>query len=83
MDAGAEQIGVGGALFLAALGMLLKFKPWAPPREKAEKAGEKTPEWWTQEFERLTEKAVRSALVTRNEDIRRILREELERLHRR
>jgi len=28
MDPTAQQVGIGGTLFLAALGILLKFKPW-------------------------------------------------------
>jgi hypothetical protein len=28
MDPTAQNVGVGGVLFLAALGMLLKYRPW-------------------------------------------------------
>lgn len=79
MDAGTEQIGIGGALFLGALGMLLKYKPWAGAPTKVDRAGEKPTEYWLLEFEKLVENGVRKGLAGRNEDIRRMIREELQR----
>lgn len=81
MDAGSEQLGIGGALFLGALTLLLKYKPWVNGTHKVDRAGEKPTEYWLLEFEKLVETGVRKAMVGRNEDLRRMIREELERHH--
>lgn len=76
MDVTPEQFGIGGSIILGAMAILFKR---GKTKGREESAGEKSPEYWQQEFERLTEKAVRNALAMRNEDIRRIVREEIER----
>lgn len=77
MEIDKETFGVAGAIVLTALTLLFRKSKGTKEREKT--AGEKSVEWWMQTFEQISEKAVRNALVTRNEDIRRIVREELER----
>lgn len=79
MDPGTEQIGVGGALFLGALTLILKYKPWAQAARKDDVSGQKTTEFWQLEIRRIVEEGVREAMRGRNEEIRRILREELNR----
>jgi hypothetical protein len=79
VEISSEQLGTGGAILVAVLGLILRRNKAA---KHMETAGEKSPEWWTQEFERISERAVRNALMTRNEDIRRIVREEIERASR-
>lgn len=79
MDQSIEQIGVGGALFLAALGLLLKYKPWNG-HKKTESSGEKSTDFWIREIENLVESGVRKAMHGRNEEIRRIVREEVVKL---
>lgn len=77
MEISPEQLGTGGAIILGAMTILFRRG-----RQKEKTAGEKSPEWWQSEFARLTENALRNALAQRNEDIRRIVREELERARR-
>lgn len=76
MEISPEQFGTGGAIVLGAIALLVRRGNRA---KREATAGERSTEFWSQEFERLTERAVRNALANRNEEIRRIVREELER----
>lgn len=74
-----SQVTVGGAL-LVVIYMLLKFKPWEKKdgNSKKNSSGEKEPSYWTGEFGRVIEEKMKAHDAARNEDIRRIFREELE-----
>lgn len=52
MDPTAQNVGVGGALFLSALWMLLKLKPWERKGSGGDngQSGEKSPSYWQREF---------------------------------
>ena len=59
MDPTAQNVGVGGVLFLSALWMFLKFKPWERKngngngKHGAPKSGELDPEVWKAEIRRI------------------------------
>ena len=84
MDPLAQQLSVGGALFLSAWALLLKYKPWVDWKRTTngyknnDKAGDKTPEYWREEMRKVLEDVMRHVLATRNEEIREIVRDELE-----
>ena len=77
------QLGAGGALFLCALWMILKFKPWARNgngklRGTPESSGEKDPAYWREAFREIVKEVIESEFKERNEQIRKIVREELQ-----
>jgi hypothetical protein len=86
IDPQAQQIGIGGALFLAALGMLLKYKPWERKNgnngKRQQSAGEQSSDYWKIEIRNAVKEAVEQefrgrAEPLKQEDLRRIVREEL------
>ena len=82
----AKNLGIGGALFLTALWMLLKYKPWERKNghhgsdNKAPNAGDQTTDYWKNQFREIVKEALEDEFRNRNETIRRIVREEVERL---
>jgi hypothetical protein len=80
VDPIAQQVGVGGALFLAALGILLKAKPWERKNGNGKKnsAGEKDPSYWTGEIGRIVEQKLSAHDAIRNEEIRKLLEREFQ-----
>lgn len=83
----AQQVGIGGALFLSALFLLLKYKPWRNSNgdklaqkqiaDLATSTAEHLRSYWTTEFRKIMDDAINASMSKRNEDIRRIIREEL------
>ena len=85
LDPTAQNVGVGGMLFLSALWLLLKYKPWKNGNGKSgSKAGERSTEEWEGRMTALHEAAnaklladIRSLMDSRNDKIREIIRDEL------
>ena len=79
MDPTAQNVGVGGTLFLTALWLLLKYKPWkngnGSLRGGDVPAGLKPVEFWESRIEKSVAQAVHDAFIGRNEELRRIMLE--------
>ena len=74
----AQNVGVGGMLFLSALWLLLKYKPWKVNgllKHGEVPSGEKSVEFWESQIERSVRSAVHDALIGRNEELRKIMLE--------
>lgn len=67
--------GVGGAIFLSTVSLLLRQKHGS---SAGKKSGEMPPEYWQLEFKRAVAEGVREAMAGRNEELRRMMREEIE-----
>ena len=76
MDPTTSQILGGGAVAVAIIGALAKMKPW--PTRAEEKSGDKAPEYWREAFREVVREEIREAFKGRNDEIRSIMREELE-----
>jgi hypothetical protein len=85
LDPTAQNVGVGGMLFLSALWLLLKYKPWKNGNGKAaEKSGDRSIAEWEGRMMQLHEAAnaklivdIKSLMDSRNEKLRAIIRDEL------
>jgi hypothetical protein len=85
LDPTAQNVGVGGMLFLSALWLLLKYKPWKNGNGKsANKAGDASTEEWIGRMTALHEASnaklladIKSLLDSRNDKLRAIIRDEL------
>jgi hypothetical protein len=85
LDPTAQNVGVGGMLFLSALWLLLKYKPWKNGNGKtAEKSGDRSIAEWEGRMAQLHEAAntklltdIKSLLDSRNDKLREIVRDEL------
>jgi hypothetical protein len=82
LDPTAQNVGVGGMLFLSALWLFLKYKPWKNGSNggasRANSAGERDTQFWTDEIRKIVREEVLGALAKRNEEIRKIVHEENE-----
>jgi hypothetical protein len=82
LDPTAQNVGVGGMLFLSALWLLLKYKPWKNGgnggASRANSAGERDTQFWTDEIRKIVREEITTAFSNRNEGIRRIVHEENE-----
>ncbi len=79
LDPIAQQLGVGGSLFLTALWLLLKYKPWRDGNGKRQdSAGGRPVEFWMETIRDTIKDALDSSIAARNESVRRIIREELQ-----
>lgn len=77
----AKQLTIGGALFITALWMILKYKPWerrnGHGNGKTEpKSGEQSIDFWKNSIRQVVNEAIKDEFEKRNEVIREILREE-------
>jgi hypothetical protein len=76
VDPLAQQVGIGGALFISSLFLLLKFKPWLRngngPKQK-NPTGELDPAEWEKRIRLI----VMDALEAHENEIREIIRSEL------
>jgi hypothetical protein len=79
MDPTAQNVGVGGALFLSALYMILKFKPWKNGGGEGNKSGDKSVDYWTNAIRQAVKEGMEDEFRARNEKIREIVRDELSR----
>jgi len=81
LDPLAQQVGIGGAVAVILVGTVLKFLPAFMEALRrngnGNKSGEKPVSFWTQEIAKAVEDGIRKAISGRNEEIRRIIREEL------
>jgi hypothetical protein len=67
-----NNLGVGGAL-LAALWLVLKYKPWKDDRASRaiDASGEKSVEFWEKAIEEAVEEGIKKAMAGRNEELRK------------
>ena len=83
LDPTVQNVGVGGMLFLCALWLILKFKPWKNGNASSKASGEQSIDFWKSEIRKTVQEGIKEEFKSRNEDIRRIVREELDRRSRR
>lgn len=74
MDISGEQLGVGGAVLVTIVSLIMRRRP--PSSAPAEKSGDKPPEYWRMVFRDAAKEGIREAMLGRNEELRRIMREE-------
>ena len=85
IDPTTQQIGVGGLVAVLLVGTVLKFLPAfmtalkSNTRNGPKTAGQLDPAEWEQRIGKIVEDKIHGSLAGRNEDLRRIIREELER----
>jgi hypothetical protein len=70
------QIGAGGAFALLVIREVLNFLK----TRNGKASGDKSPEFWRETFREIVENAIENHDSMRNEDIRRIIRDEVSRL---
>ncbi len=80
MDPTAQQVGIGGTLFLAALGMLLKFKPWERKSDDSGTnghSGSKPVSYWQQEFRKAVKEELDDWGKGRLEKFEQVVKDEM------
>jgi hypothetical protein len=80
IDPQAQNLGVGGALFITALWLILKYKPWRNGNGKrGTTSGEQGIDFWDMKIQQAVESGVRKGLETafakRNEEMRGMIKE--------
>jgi hypothetical protein len=85
IDPQAQNLGIGGALFITALWLILKYKPWRNGNGKRQNAsGEQTIDFWDMKIQQAVEsgvkKGIESAFAARPEaltevQVQRIMKE--------
>lgn len=76
MDPTAQNVGIGGALFLGALYLFLKYRPWQGANgPRSNESGSKSVEFWESHISRVVKEAIQDAFVGRNEELRRLMLE--------
>ena len=76
------QLGAGVASLYFVLQILKVLLPAFGKKNgngKPETSGDKPPEYWREVFREITEEAVHNAFASRNEELRRLIREEMAR----
>lgn len=78
------QLGAGVASLYFVLQILKVLLPAFGKKgengnKRAETSGDKPPEYWREVFREITEEAVHNAFASRNEELRRLIREEMAR----
>jgi hypothetical protein len=77
VDQLSQQLTVGGALFIASLYLLLKFKPWLRANGNGPKLRNPTGELDPAEWEKRIRMIIVDALQSHESQLREIVREEL------
>lgn len=79
LDPKAQDVGIGGMVFLSALWLFLKYRPWKSNGKHFATAGEQSPEYWQEKLRLAVKEGIDDEFAKRDERIRKIVREELTR----
>lgn len=83
MDPIAQQLGIGGCLFLTALWMFLTKKPWKANGDNRQRndtstrGGDMSLSYWEDHINSAITRGIRDAFHARDEDLRRIIKDSI------